>query len=896
MDQNLMRADLLPVSTAPWIIAVLALLGVATWILCHRALEKYAADKINVWWRALLGVLPGTIGCWLVLQFIARHMFLAAPWSLFTAAVVLAVSIEAVSAFYRHECARVPPGIARCLVACRMAAVSIALFVLMQPVVVGERESAEKKRVLVLIDDSASMHFKDVLMTPDGQKNIAAALGVEKLPDEGLTRAEMIRELLEADRTSGFLAKAARKYHVDVFRFGSGLKRGEPLRCAKAPDAKEETFRSVTDITKALELAIKEVPAEEVAGVIVFTDGRHNGEAGVESVARKFGVCSIPVSSVLIGGTLKPFDLSVSHAHAPESVFLGDRIRFTVRVRATRANGRKAKISFEGAKGPIDSKEFIVEGDDWSKEFKFTDVPKEQGVYSYKLEVENLEGELFAANNVRRLDVAVSADRTNVLLVDGRPRWEYRYLRNLFYGRDKSVHLQDWLVRPDTVAGIVPKRLENASAARPFGRSEAGGWPVSDDEWRRFDVIIVGDVGEDVLTADVIEKIRYNVEERGALLVLVSGPRYMPCAITDRKLRDLMPVEYEPSVPGRRVPGEEAYEFRLTAGGRGHDVMNLSSSTSENDDIWGSLPFFDWRVPLRGVKTGADVLAYARPKTASGLSDASHAAHSVAATIEDDPRAVMKQLARLRGEQNRNALVVAAQRGKGRVLMLMTDSMWRLRSKDGDRHHHRFWGQVMRWGAGERMRSGNQYVRLGTDRLCYGAGETVRVYARFLDEKHAGIENLNPGITVRDSASGTTSAFDLKRKPDSNGVYECEIPGCTSPGTYTVRLDCPGVSRKPGVKCPKDVSTDFVVVTTKNPAEGVDITAIRDHVKRVADATGGRVLTPAEYVGLDADFGGGAGRTVGRVETPLWCMPALFVSIVLLLTAEWILRKRSSLA
>ena len=50
----------------------------------------------------------------------------------------------------------------------------------------------------------------------------------------------------------------------------------------------------------------------------------------------------------------------------------------------------------------------------------------------------------------------------------------------------------------------------------------------------------------------------------------------------------------------------------------------------------------------------------------------------------------------MRGEQSRNALVVAGARGKGRVLMLTTDSMWRLRSKFGDQRHHRFWGQVSR--------------------------------------------------------------------------------------------------------------------------------------------------------------------------------------------------------
>ena len=897
MDQNVVRTDLLPESMALWIIALLAAFGVAAWALCHWAVRRYGSNRFNVWQRALLSIPLGTIACWLVLQALGRMMFLATPWSLFFAAVVGAVSIEAVSAFYGHECARVPPRTAKWLVACRMAAVAVTLLVLMQPVIVGERERTVKERVLVLVDDSASMHFKDRQMTPEEEKDIAEALGLEKLPAEGLTRAEMVRKLLARGGDESFLSRTARKYEVDVFRFGSGLARDESIQEEKTLDAKEEMFRSVTDVTKALELALKEVPPEEIASVILFTDGRHNGDAGVESVARRLGGYGIQVSSVVVGGTVRPFDLSISAADAPESVFLGDKVRFTVRVAATHANGRKAKLHFSDANGQLDEREFTVEGDDWSKEFKFTDVPKEQGVYTYSIRVTRFDGELFEGNNERRLDVAVSDDRTNVLLVDGRPRWEYRYLRNLFYGRDKSVHLQDWLVHPDSIAGIQPKPLEYASATRPFGESEAGGWPIQDNDWRKFDVIIIGDIGEDVITEDVAEQLRHNVEDRGALLVLISGSEYMPYSITNQKLRDLMPIEYEPSPQSRRAAPEDAFTFQLAAAGRGHVVMNQSSSSSENEDIWGEIPDFHWRLPIDGVKAGADILAYAKPKKASDSGDAEAIAQSIAATIEEDPEAALRRLEDMRGEQSRNALVVAGARGKGKVLMLTTDSMWRLRSKTGDQLHHRFWGQVMRWGAGEKLRSGNMYVRLGTDQLRYGAGETVKVVARFLDEKHNGIPGLEPRFLVRSPDSGNrVAAFRATERPDANGIYECEVHGCVKPGTYTLNLDCAKAQDELGNRYPKGLSTSFVVVTTKQPAEEVDITATRNHVERVAAATGGRVMSPTEYVKLDADFGGGSKRIADRVEFHLWSLPPLFVLIIAFLTTEWILRKRASLA
>ena len=372
----------------------------------------------------------------------------------------------------------------------------------------------------------------------------------------------------------------------------------------------------------------------------------------------------------------------------------------------------------------------------------------------------------------------------------------------------------------------------------------------------------------------------------------------MPYSITNQKLRDLMPIEYEPSAQSRRVAPEDAFVFQLAAAGRGHPVMNQSSSSSENEDIWADIPDFHWRLPISGVKSGADILAYAKPKKSSGADDAGAIAESVAATIEENPEAALKRLEDMRGEQGRNALIVAGAKGKGKVLMLMTDSMWRLRSKTGDQLHHRFWGQIMRWGAGEKLRCGNMYVRLGTDQLRYGAGETVKVLARFLDEKHNGIDGLDPRFMVRAPNMGArVSVFDAKKRPDSNGLYEVEIHGCTAPGLYEVSLDCPKAQELLGRRYPADkLKTSFVVVTTKQPAEKVDIASTRNHVERVALATGGKVLKPSEYIALTSDFCGGSRRISDRVEFHLWCLPPLFLIIIGLLTAEWILRKRASLA
>ena len=82
----------------------------------------------------------------------------------------------------------------------------------------------------------------------------------------------------------------------------------------------------------------------------------------------------------------------------------------------------------------------------------------------------------------------------------------------------------------------------------------------------------------------------------------------------------------------------------------------------------------------------------------------------------------------------------------------------------------------------------------------------------------------------------------------------------------------------------------------KQPVETVNITASRDAPTRMAKATKGRVMTPTEWTGLTDDFGAGNKTMRDRTEYQLWCMPPLFILLMGLLTAEWIIRKRAKLA
>ena len=261
----------------------------------------------------------------------------------------------------------------------------------------------------------------------------------------------------------------------------------------------------------------------------------------------------------------------------------------------------------------------------------------------------------------------------------------------------------------------------------------------------------------------------------------------------------------------------------------------------------------------------------------------------------DSAEAAIARLNAIRRHQSRNALITVRNQGRGRTAMLLTDRTWRLRYRVGDTYHHRFWGQMMRWGVGEKLRAGNTYVRLGTDQLRYTPHEPVRILARLADADFTPIQDAAVHATVaRDGRVLTRVA--LQYRPDSNGMYEAVLEPIPATGMYTVTLECKDAEKRLGRDYPTALSTQFSVITARRPAEFVHATADWKVPRTMARLSGGRAVSPSRALTLWDGFGEGSGLVLDRIETNLWDSPWLFLAVLACLTAEWLLRKRGSLA
>ena len=789
---------------------------------------------------------------WGLMELLRKVFHLGTGWPLWTIALITAVAVEFIIFLYRYEQSAVGRTKGHWLTALRLLALVALIWMLLQPVFSRKVNRELEQEVIVVMDDSASMDLVD--------------------PGQTASRYDISKDAINA---SGLFEALKGKVGVRIVRAArKTLSEGEEAA---------EGWDQATDLAKAMTTVLEQVPPDNLAGLVMVTDGRHNRPGRVEDIARRFGILDAPIGVVGIGSETPPRDAAILEVRSPDAIYLGDRLRVATVLKFDGYRGRRAKVLLKKGDEIVQEQMISIPQDHHREEVRFNDVPEEDGINAYTVELENLGEEFFDRNNSWQFETAITDARTNVLIVDSHPRWEFRYLRNLFYGRDKSIHLQYVLLEPDTILGqqVVPVP---ASAARKFGDAQATRLPESEEEWRKFDVIIIGDVPPEAIGENTWQTIQSCVTERAAFLVAIAGPRHMPHAIESGIARELLPVKYTPSRRTFFGTKEPPYRLILTAEGRNHPITAQSDSRLENERLWGEFPEFRWRHPVEGVKEGASILV-----VASGEDDG-----EVSVNNADDLSNALSRLAQRKEREARNALLVTQQVGNGKVAMLLTDRSWRLREGVGDIYHHRFWGQLVRWGAGPNLRSGTASVRLGTDHLSYTGDDKLQITARLWDAEKNPVKDESLKAEVwRDGEKLAT--VQMRYVEGSPGLHKAQAGPFPGSGNYQIKLVGKKASDLLEAEGEGGVSTAFRVVGAMSPVELSETTLNRPLLDTLAELSGGRVVAPEEAGQLAGLFLTGEETREELRETRLWDHWALLVLFCALLTSEWVIRRRSGL-
>lgn len=737
------------------------------------------------------------------------------------------------------------------LVGLRSLSLIALLLVIFRPVEVQSRENVEPAGVLVLVDDSASMVHKDRY---GADRELRQALTEQLGVDPAATTRS---DLLQTAWKGPFLDDLrGRGYEVRPFRFAENL---APLSGLEALHARGRS----THIGQAISGALGSMRGKHVTDVIVVSDGRNTGGSDPLDAAIAARAGGASVHTVLVGDPHPEINLSLELLDAPPNVLQGDEVAIPLRVTGRGAQGSQTEITLEelGPEGSglnpraVDRAQVTIEEDSARVVLVApgSALVPDAGVRRFRVSLEPLPKESLVDDNQIELLVQVTSAQLRVLYIEGFPRYEYRFLRELLRSGDERIQAQIFLM------SATPDFPQDSSPGLPpLDRIPTDRKTLLED----YDVIILGDLDPYRISADpargeeFVASLREFVEKGGGLCV-IAGEYENPRSVAGTDFASLLPVRLDTT--GSFAPEQDTRRLqlpRLATPDAPHEITRLHADLEVNRALWeteAGLSGFLWFAPTLGALPGSQVLL-------------SHPDITVGAHREPAP------------------LLVAGYYPEGRTLFMAIDSTWRWRKRYRERYHHRFWHNALRWLALGRLRSQDRRHSLESMEPSYDLDESVILEARVLDDDFAPSEA--DSIEIQWQAPGAPPEPSRMTAIDGNPGHYRLRRNVERIGLYQVWME------KDGARL---ASTEFEVrmpsKETRDPSPDVAAMAA------LANVGGGRAVHLAQWGELLEEFPGEEERRlpVASELTDTWDRWSTLLIALALFTMEWILRKRYEL-
>lgn len=642
----------------------------------------------------------------------------------------------------------------------------------------------------------------------------------------------------------------------DTLGQASSLSSQDDAASIQNPFPAVETFSNITDLSSGIAATQKatasttesdDTSAQPKTAIVLLTDGQHNTGPSPLQTARVLGSQGVAFYSVSVGASQQASDLAVVGLEHPDLVFQKDKVRGVMIIRDQMPAGKPfvAQISYAGE--VLWQQQLLTQNVPERRiEFEFaidelvtrlgaqfaSDIKQHAIPLAFDAAIAPLPEESETDNNQRTMRLAAIVSSYKVLIIDGRSRWETRYLRNVFE-RDEQ-----WAV--NTI--IVGAGTDDAVLRRG---DQEGQFPTSRDALFEYDMLIFGEVSPDLFTAQDFEWLQEFVEIRGGGIVFIDGQRGTLLRLADTSLGSLLPVEWLPETIASKPTA-----LQLTDKGASESALNLAVDEQQNRRFWTELPAPHTLVAVAALP-GAEVLV----------------------EVNVDGRL-------------RPAIVTRAF-GAGRVLYLAFDETWRWRYKVADTWHQRIWNQLAKYVMPRPFAVSDEYVSLdtGSVRYDFGASVDVRVRLLGLDGKPA-LNATADALVWKDGR--IVSTVSLNADADVPGIYRGRF-GALPEGEYEVSVRASGYSES-ALKA----RSRFVVLPPES-GEMTQTAANEALLKQMAVASGGVFLREEDIGRLPELLSPLSSGRVVESETLIWQSYWWFAAIVMLLTAEWVLRKRAGL-
>jgi uncharacterized membrane protein len=600
----------------------------------------------------------------------------------------------------------------------------------------------------------------------------------------------------------------------------------------RVPDTKQLTgTQASTQIGKGLRQLADEAATLPIGAVVLLSDGADNSGGVDLATLSELRRRRLPINTVGIGNREISNDVELDGVEVPAKALEGSRLQARVTIRQNGFAGKRARLTISSSTGVLATRQVELKSSAEQVETLEFSAGK-RGVMNLAAKLEPLPGETNTLNNQVTRVLSVDNTKHRILYVEGEPRWEYKFLR-------RAVE-DDPALEVVSMLRTTQNKIYRQGIANP--NELVDGFPDKPEQLFEYQGLILGSVEQSFFSLAQRQMIEEFANRRGGGLLFLGG-RY---SLADggynvAPFSQLLPV----TLPTRKNTFQRSFvAAELTDAGKTSLICRIEDDPEKSNQHWENLPY---------------LANYQDPGTPK-------------------PGAVV--LAKVDAGGNRLPLLITENYGRGRSAVFATGGSWRWQMQQpvGDMSQETFWRQLLRW-----VGSSPSRVVASTPNADLEDDGRVQLRAEVRDEKYqpAGDAGVQASVIGPDGAS---QLVQLRPEPLAPGIYSAEW-NAAQPGSYVAE-----VTARQGTKpLGKDVLT---FRREDGAAENFHREQNRDLLQKLAEETGGRYYTPRNARDLSKEISYSESGVTSREMKDLWDMPAIFLLVIGLRAAEWLLRRR----
>jgi uncharacterized membrane protein len=587
-----------------------------------------------------------------------------------------------------------------------------------------------------------------------------------------------------------------------------------------------------TQIGRGLRQLADEAATLPIGAVLLIGDGADNsGGIDLKTLA-ELHRRRLPVNTIGIGKTELSSDVEMDGFEVANKALEGSRLEAQVTLRQNGFGGKHARLNLSGGGKVLATRDIVLNGTGQQSEtLEFN--AGQGGVKSLEARIDPLAGEENLENNRLTRVLSVEKGKHRILYLEGEPRWEYKFIR-------RAVD-DDPAITVVSMLRTTQNKIYRQGIAKPDELVE--GFPSKPEELFEYEGIILGSVEEAFFTTGQAQEIKDFVERRGGGLLFLAG-RW---ALSDGgynvpPFAELLPVQ----LPARKNTFQRNFvAAELTDAGRRSLLCRIDDDAEKSNRHWEILPY---------------LANYQDPGTPK-------------------PGAVV--LARVDAGGSRLPLLITENDGRGRTAVFATAGSWRWRMQQplGDVSQETFWRQLLRWTVGT---TPTRVVASTPNANLEDEGH-IELRAEVRDTQYLPASDAQVEARVI-GPDGSSETVALHPEPLSQGIYAADWDAVKA-GSYIAEV----TAKQAGKSLGRDVLT---FRREDGQAENFHREQNRELLQKLSERTGGRYYSPRDARQVAREISFSEAGITGREIKEIWDMPAVFLLVLGLKSAEWLLRRR----